>query len=102
MLEDVLDDITDNLSKDHSMNDQESFASERSNVIKIYPDRPDIAYIIYVSLGKGCYRHIKIPCSYTFEDLHLHAFFLDNRMWSNDGYFSRMQKMKSSIRPTIQ
>ena len=94
--------MPDELLKDYSMNKQESPASKSGNVIKIYPDRPDRAYIISVSLGKGCYRHIKIPCSHTLEDLHsailnafgfdddhLHAFFMDNRMWSENGYFSR-------------
>ena len=56
----------------------------------------DLMYVISVSLLKGCYRHIKIPGSCTldelhlaindafgFDDDHLHAFFMDNRLWSS-------------------
>lgn len=60
------------------------------------------SYVISVSLGKGCYRHIQISASATLyqlhkiilsafdmEDDHAHAFFLDNRTWSPyDAYFS--------------
>ena len=55
-----------------------------------------------VSLDKGCYRHIRISSADTlerlhsaileafgFEDDHAHAFFLDNRLWSDaDSYYS--------------
>lgn len=65
----------------------------------------DKSYIISVSFGTGCYRHIKISESDTLFDLHTavlkafkiednqpHAFFLDNILWSDtgsyfDGYF---------------
>jgi len=53
------------------------------------------SYVISVSLGTGCYRHIKISSSATlfrlhqailnafeFEDDHMHAFFMDNKRWS--------------------
>lgn len=59
------------------------------------------SYVISVTLGKGCYRHIKISAGATLYDLavaildafdfdndHLHAFFLDNRVWSDaDSYY---------------
>lgn len=54
-------------------------------------------YIISVSLKKGCYRHIEISSDiilfelheeilYAFEfiDDHAHAFFMDNRAWSQE------------------
>ena len=53
------------------------------------------SYVISVSLGTGCYRHIQISASATlyrlhqailnafeFEDDHMHAFFMDNKRWS--------------------
>ena len=62
---------------------------------KIISDR---AFIISASLGKGCYRHIKIPSDKTLFELgdsildafdfnndHLHAFFIDNE--SRDTYY---------------
>lgn len=52
-------------------------------------------FIISVSLGTGCYRHLKISGGSTLEELHseilkmfdfdddhAHAFFLDNKAWS--------------------
>lgn len=60
------------------------------------------SYIISVSLGTGCYRHIKISGKATLEEFsdaileafefdndHLHAFFMSNRAWDNfDCYYS--------------
>lgn len=59
-------------------------------------------YVISVSLGKGCYRHIKISGKATLEDLHsfileafefdddhAHVFFLNNKAWSGNGIYSR-------------
>ena len=53
------------------------------------------SFILSVSLGKGCYRHIRIGAgealyslsrailnAFEFEDDHAHAFFMDNHMWS--------------------
>ena len=53
--------------------------------------------IISVSAGSGCYRHLKISDQATLEDLcseileafefvndHAHAFFMNNRPWSDD------------------
>lgn len=59
-------------------------------------------FIISVSLKKGCYRHIKISSEATLFDLHeeiidafnfyddhAHAFFMDNRAWSDwDSYYA--------------
>lgn len=60
------------------------------------------SYVISVSLGTGCYRHIQISGSATlyklhqailnafqFDDDHMHAFFMDNKRWSHwDCYVS--------------
>lgn len=60
------------------------------------------SYVISVSLYTGCYRHIRIKenatlwqlhevilSAFEFDDDHLHAFFLDNRIWSPErAYFS--------------
>lgn len=53
------------------------------------------SFVISVSLGTGCYRHIQISADATlyrlhkailaafqFDDDHLHAFFMDNKRWS--------------------
>lgn len=61
------------------------------------------SYIISVSLGAGCYRHIQISCNallldlhsaiidaFEFDDDHAHAFFMDNKIWSDsDCYYMR-------------
>lgn len=59
------------------------------------------SYIISVSYGTGCYRHIRISGKSTLEELsnaileafefdndHLHAFFMSNRAWENEGCYS--------------
>ena len=60
------------------------------------------SYVISVSLGTGCYRHIQISATdslfrlhqailkaFEFEDDHMHAFFMDNKRWSQwDQYLS--------------
>ena len=56
----------------------------------------NVSYIISVSLGKGCYRHLRISGKDTLEDLadailqafgfdkdHLYTFFMDDRWWSD-------------------
>jgi hypothetical protein len=56
--------------------------------------------ILSVSLGTGCYRHIKISWSATlytlhqaiirsvgFFDDHLHSFFMSNRAWDSDAEY---------------
>ncbi|MDD6208126.1 MAG: hypothetical protein PUB10_06365 [Clostridiales bacterium] len=61
-----------------------------------------LSYVISVSLGKGCYRHIRISANstleelhdfireeYGFDDAHCHAFFMDNKFWSRrNSYYS--------------
>ena len=55
------------------------------------------SYVISVSLGTGCYRHIKIDAdsalfqlssaildAFQVDDDHMHAFFMDNRAWSRN------------------
>lgn len=62
------------------------------------------SYIISVSAGTGCYRHIQISKSATlyklhkaiisafdFEDDHAHAFFMDNHYWSGYAAFFSMK-----------
>lgn len=60
------------------------------------------SYVMSVSLETGCYRHIQISKSATlyklhkaildafeFEDDHAHAFFMDNKAWSQaNAYYS--------------
>lgn len=64
---------------------------------------PDQSFVISVSLGSGCYRHIRISGNSTlfelhytileafdFDDDHAHAFFMDNALWSDrDSYYVR-------------
>jgi len=58
-------------------------------------------FIISVSLGKGCYRHLKISGRETLEELsdsilwafdfandHLHAFFMNNKAWDDTACYS--------------
>lgn len=62
------------------------------------------SYVISVSAGTGCYRHIQISKSanlyklhkaiinaFDFEDDHAHAFFMDNHYWSEYGAFFSMK-----------
>ncbi len=62
------------------------------------------SYVISVSAGTGCYRHIQISKSATlyklhkaiidafdFEDDHAHAFFMDNHYWSGHAAFFSMK-----------
>ncbi len=57
----------------------------------------NVSYVFSVSLGKGCYRHIKISSrcvlydlhtiildAFNFYDDHAHAFFMNNRAWNPD------------------
>ncbi|MEG0494173.1 MAG: hypothetical protein RR696_13340 [Clostridia bacterium] len=58
------------------------------------------SYVISVSLGKGCYRHIRICANdtlkmlsdailaaFSFDNDHQHAFFMDNKLWSHGRAF---------------
>ena len=61
------------------------------------------SYVISVSIETGCYRHIRIDSACTLEDLssailwafdfaddHAHAFFMDNKGWSDaDCYYAK-------------
>lgn len=64
-------------------------------------------FVISVSLGKGLYRHIKISGgatleelhsvildSFGFDDDHAHVFFLDNKAWSDEGYYASYMEDK--------
>lgn len=68
------------------------------------------SYVISVSLGTGCYRHIQISASATlhrlhkaiidsfdFDDDHLYIFFMDNHYWSHDRIYVR-EKMDPTDR----
>lgn len=72
-------------------------------------------FTISVSLCKGCYRHIRISGGATletlhsmildafcFDDDHAHVFFLDNRAWSEGGYYAGyMEEDRSSCDYTL-
>lgn len=63
---------------------------------------PEQSFVISISLGTGCYRHIQVDGNYTlfslhriileafdFDDDHAHAFFMDNVFWSGwDCYYA--------------
>lgn len=70
------------------------------------------SYVISVSAGTGCYRHIQISTTATlyklhqailkafdFEDDHGHAFFMDNHYWSHGNPFFST-KMRGNERLT--
>lgn len=61
--------------------------------------------VISVSVGTGCYRHIKISDQATLQELsdeildafeffndHLHEFFMDNRAWSDIDSYSMLME----------
>ena len=64
--------------------------------------KKEVSYVISVSLGTGCYRHIQISSkarlvelheaildAFEFIDDHAHAFFMNNRAWSEEeAYYS--------------
>jgi hypothetical protein len=70
----------------------------RDKVTKLVPEQ---SYVFSVSLGTGCYRHIRISGksmlsdlhsaildAFCFDDDHAHAFFMDNVKWSEqDCYY---------------
>ncbi len=58
------------------------------------------SYVISVSLGTGCYRHIRISeaalldelsqailDAFEFDNDHMHAFFMNNKKWTPGGYY---------------
>ncbi len=95
--EDLLDEIMDLLQLSEKKGGQEKKKkAERKKTA-------DESYVISVSLGKGCYRHIRISGKCTLWDLHsaildafeffddhAHAFFMDNVKWSDrDSYYMK-------------
>ena len=65
--------------------------------MKARTSRVEHTYIISVSVGTGCYRHLKVSGKETLHDLaddilwafdfehdHLYAFFMNNQWWSMD------------------
>lgn len=89
---DILSDIEEEMSGDISQGREEP---PRNKAIKFPVPDNGKSFVISVSLGTGCYRHIRIGQGETlerlheaildafcFDDDHAHAFFLDNRAWS--------------------
>lgn len=78
----------------------------------IKPQYSDKSYVISVSLGTGCYRHIQISGNSTlfelhtaildafcFMDDHAHAFFMDNAAWSDrDSYYAEGMEGRPTTR----
>jgi len=72
--------------------------------------------VISVSLIKGCYRHINIPMKASLENLsdailfafnfdndHMHAFFMDNKAWSQaDNYESAGAYLEEGTKYTCE
>lgn len=105
-LEEVFD-FTEQEQINHN-NTRKTTKGKRQKVVSInqatsYKANHEIhSYVISVSCGIGCYRHIQISENSTlfelhtaildafeFDDDHAHAFFMDNKIWSNvDAYFS--------------
>lgn len=97
------DELTRKINKLFHFNDDErGYISEDSNIISFAAGKPpELSYVISVSLGTGCYRHIKISggasleelhrailSAFDFDDDHAYAFFMDNKLWSkNDCYY---------------
>jgi hypothetical protein len=82
-------------------------AETRSSEDKTIGFVPEQSYVFSVTLCTGCYRHIKISCHSTLEQLHeaileafgfqedghCHAFFMDNQLWSEQAaYFCKGNK----------
>lgn len=80
-----------------------SYATVRTLLDKgvVFKEPEKNAWVISVKLGKGCYRHLKVPKTKTLSDFadiilwsfefvndHAHAFFMDNKAWSQaDAYY---------------
>jgi len=78
--------------------------------------RPPLSYVISVSLGTGCYRHIRLDAddtlyrvseailkAFEFDNDHLHAFFMDNKTWSQNKaacYWLDADKMRFNVNPS--
>ena len=98
-----------------------AFSSHSSGTVTPMPKRSkrgrrrkyaERSYVISVSLGTGCYRHIRISAGDTFADLsaaildafrfsddHMHMFCLDNRTWdSREVYISEKDEYGEDAR----
>ena len=76
----------------------------------------DKSYVISVSCGTGCYRHIRISAGMTlfnlheaimdafeFIDDHAHAFFMNNRIWDvHESYYSDMIEDEERYTPDYE
>ncbi|MBP0955403.1 MAG: hypothetical protein J6M90_07150 [Oscillospiraceae bacterium] len=72
------------------------------------------SYVISVAAGKGCYRHLQVPAGMTldefadmilwafdFDNDHAHAFFMDNKVWSDrDCYYEASADDENEYRHT--
>ena len=72
-----------------------------TDITNIHSMHTNESFVIKVSLGAGCYRHIQISSDSTLLELHMaiqsafefyddhaHAFFMDNKVWSEqDCYY---------------
>ena len=96
----ILNDLEEEMSGDIS---QEREEPPKKKAIKFPVPDNGKSFVISASLGTGCYRHIRIGQGETlerlhetildafcFDDDHAHAFFLDNRAWSQaSAFYSR-------------
>lgn len=97
---DILNDLEEEMSGAIS---QEREEPPKKKAIKFPVPNNGKSFVISASLGTGCYRHIRIGQGETlerlheaildafgFDDDHAHAFFLDNRAWSQaSAFYSR-------------
>ena len=72
------------------------------------------SFVISVAAGKGCYRHLQVPAGMTldefadmilwafdFDNDHAHAFFMDNKVWSDrDCYYEAAADDENEYRHT--
>lgn len=71
-----------------------------NNKINKNNERIEKSIVLSVSVGKGCYRHIQVSenvtlemlagiilCAFGFCNDHAHAFFMDNKAWSQADCF---------------
>lgn len=82
-------------------------ATNISSVLTPQKDYIDSSLVIRVSIGSGCYRHIQISTDVTLTDLaeiilevfefendHLYAFYMDNKLWSQKAaYYGHTQEV---------
>ena len=71
-----------------------------SNIVRFPGKAAPQSLVSSVKQGKGCYRHLRMPSDSTLEDLsdailwafdfdndHGHAFYLNNRYWSDEACY---------------